>query len=286
MKDAYIDAFRHLDKSKLMTKKEVLAFLNENGENEPSLALISDRYETDFGINVVWKYPLSDDMHSGAFIVPVREGFLWVPFDEVDNEYYEILLTDEVSLLDAECCAHFQDTLRKYTDDLCTVLEALRQIEISKKNAAPTREQAEPIIRGIQPRAADEVKMFYRNDDAGNLCVGYLRGDFGGSGDEFWHNWFGQNECRNTPEFKAEFQDVMETLRQDVLKDYKSSAAYCHAHPDARLPGNDENYFGFTLETESRQYFVRCTMLRRDSFYVFAYNKAPLHETECEKTSV
>jgi hypothetical protein len=116
--------------------------------------------------------------------------------------------------------------------------------------------------------------MFYRNNDEGSLSVGYLRGDFGKNGQEFWHNWFDIDSGRNTPEFKAEFQDVMETLRQDILKDYKSSAAYCHKHPDAKLPDGDGCRFGFKLETDTRQYFIRCTTLRDDYFYVFVRDKA------------
>jgi hypothetical protein len=73
----------------------------------------------------------------------------------------------------------------------------------------------------------------------------------------------------------------METLRQEVLKDYKSSAAYCYKHPEAKLPGDGDHRYGFKLETPARQYFVRCTTLRDDYFYVFAYDKtAPVKEQE------
>ena len=145
----------------------------------------------------------------------------------------------------------------------------------------PALEQTRPAIGEIQPGAAADINMFGRNDKEGSLSVGYLRGDFGSNGNEFWHNWFDINSGRNTPEFKAEFQNVVDTLRQDILKDYRSSTDYCYKHPEAKLPDGDGYRFGFKLETESRQYFVRCTTLLKDYFYVFVYDKtAPVLEQE------
>ena len=114
-----------------------------------------------------------------------------------------------------------------------------------------------------------------------------MRGDFGKNGNEFWHSWFDADKGRNTPEFKAEFQIVAELLRQDILKDLRSSQDYCYRYPEAQLPG-DVHRYGFKLETESRSYFVRCTVLPNDYFYIFAYDKAvPVHEqTQPEKPSV
>jgi len=159
--------------------------------------------------------------------------------------------------------------------------------------AAPVLEQAQSAAEQearfgvILPGTADESKFFYRNNEDGNLCIGYLRGDFGRQGNEFWHNWFENDSGRKTPEFQAEFQTVMDTLRWDVLKDYKSSADYCSKHPETVLPDSDGNRYGFKLETESRNYFVRCTTLRDDYFYVFAYDKAaPVHEQEKENKQV
>jgi len=130
--------------------------------------------------------------------------------------------------------------------------------------------------------------MFYRNsDESGKLCIGLLRGDFGREGDRFWHNWADIDGGRKTPEFQSEFQSVMFALRQDILKDYKSMASYCRAHHEAKLPGdgNLERY-GFKLETDTRQYFIRCTTLRADYFYIFAYDKAPALELERPKAAM
>ena len=170
-----------------------------------------------------------------------------------------------------------------------------RFIAYAYDKAAPVLEQAQPAAEPearlgvVLPGTADESKFFYRNDEDCNLSVGYLRGDFGKQGNEFWHNWFENDSGRKTPEFQAEFQTVMDTLRRDILKDYKSSLAYCHNHPEAKLPGWGEGkHYGFKLETESRSYFVRCTTLRNDYFYVFAYDKAAREQERSagEKPSV
>ena len=71
---------------------------------------------------------------------------------------------------------------------------------------------------------------------------------------------------------------VMDILRQSALSDLSASRAYCHAHPEARLSDSDGVRYGFKMETKTRSYFVRCTTLDNDYFYVFAYDKAPARE--------
>ncbi len=163
----------------------------------------------------------------------------------------------------------------------------------------PSLEQAAPLPSAVKPEAAfsfgevlpgtaDEGNMFYKNDAAANLHVGYLRGDFGSGGKQFFNSWFENDSSRNTPEFKAEFQTVVDSLRKNVLKDISACAAYCHKHPEARIPsrlsGSSEHY-GFKVETESRQYFIRCTPRRNDYFYIYAYDKqiTALEQTKAAK---
>jgi len=86
MKEDYISTFKTMDKSKLVSRAEVLQHLSANGAHYPSLAQIINQYEEHFGIDPVWHYPLSDDRNNGAFIVPVQEGYLWLPYNEVDSE--------------------------------------------------------------------------------------------------------------------------------------------------------------------------------------------------------
>ena len=46
-------------------------------------------------------------------------------------------------------------------------------------------------------------------------CIGYLRGDFGDGGREFWTTWFPQNsEELNDEKFKIVFDAVINRLRE------------------------------------------------------------------------
>lgn len=134
--------------------------------------------------------------------------------------------------------------------------------------------EKEVALHILQPGDAGDHAMFFRNDAESGRCVGYLRVDFGRDGHSFYHQWFDQTKSENTPEFKDEFHEIMTLLRRDILSDLSSSMDYCYNHPQAKLPGRDGYDYGFKLETETRQYFVRCTTLRHDYFYVYAYNKA------------
>ncbi len=127
------------------------------------------------------------------------------------------------------------------------------------------------LIGGVVPHAEDEENLLYRNSD-NPFAIGYMRGDFGRSGDEFWHNWFHINESLYNAEFKDEFQIVVDLLRNDVLKNKAASISFCHEHPDARLKKSGGRY-GFKTATEKRRYFVSVPDHGGDYFYVYVYDK-------------
>jgi len=126
--DPYAAAFLQFDKQHLMSRSEVLEFLKVNGEHEPAITMISDRYEDEFGIDPVWHYHLSDGWHTGAYIIPIQEGYMMIPYDEVDSEYYEILLPEAATLLDVECCEHFKKELQTYADEMCKIFRLITSI--------------------------------------------------------------------------------------------------------------------------------------------------------------
>lgn len=102
-------------------------------------------------------------------------------------------------------------------------------------------------------------------------CIGYLRGDFGRSGNEFWSNWFGGNDELNQPEFKQEFDKLINELRDDgLLKSRAAMQSFC-SQSDSEYK-NDS--YHFTIETKDYKYCLRC-MLNPGSynFYIFTYQK-------------
>ena len=69
----------------------------------------------------------------------------------------------------------------------------------------------------IRPARPDEAGLFYTphpEEDKRLGTVGHVRMDFGRSGNEFWHTWWPRGpEELNSPVFKAELQEVVDTLR-------------------------------------------------------------------------
>jgi hypothetical protein len=148
--------------------------------------------------------------------------------------------------------------------------------------AAALPDTKSPLSLELTP-CGEESERFYCNDES----IGHLRGDFSKNGREFWHTWTENGEAwRDTSEFKDEFQTVVDALRAGVLKDFRSMEAYCGAHPEARLPGNGGRRFGLKLETENHAYYVRCTTVPNDYFYIFCYDRQALREQERAKPPV
>lgn len=125
----------------------------------------------------------------------------------------------------------------------------------------------------IKSYYSEESMMYFSN--GGSNCIGYLRGDFGVKGVEFWHTWFEHRNEFNTPEFKAEFDTVVNELRKDLLRDLQSMNSYCRKNWAGKLPNNwKENSYGYHVETEVYKYCIRCTPVQGDyNFYIYCYKK-------------
>ncbi len=109
-------------------------------------------------------------------------------------------------------------------------------------------------------------------------CVGYLRGDMGRSGAEFWTTWEDRNGDKKTDEFKAEFDNVINAMRSGeqcggILKSRSALAAYCRAHPEGSFQ-NDRLEYGFRVDTAQYAYLLRVNPREGDNnLYVFCYRR-------------
>ena len=82
--------------------------------------------------------------------------------------------------------------------------------------------------------------------------------DFGRSGNEFWHTWWPRGpEELNSPAFKLELQEVVDTLRESVLKNRFAMERFCYEHGGKISGGWTQNY-GYIVETEHYRYCLRC----------------------------
>ena len=113
----------------------------------------------------------------------------------------------------------------------------------------------------IRPARPEEAGLFYTphpEEDKRLGTVGHVRMDFGRSGNEFWHTWWPRGpEELNSPVFKAELQEVVDTLRESVLKNRFAMERFCYARGGKISGGWTQNY-GYIVETEHYRYCLRC----------------------------
>ena len=125
----------------------------------------------------------------------------------------------------------------------------------------------DPPASRVRPAQPEEAGAFFAQtpeQDAQMGAIGHVRMDFGGSGKEFWHSWHprGREEL-NSPEFKAELQRVVDTLRETVLKDLSSMQRFCSENGGDISGGWSQNY-GYVVETEHYEYCLRCNPVKGD----------------------
>lgn len=119
----------------------------------------------------------------------------------------------------------------------------------------------------LRPASPDEAGLFYTQtpeSDEKLGAIGHVRMDFGRSGTEFWHTWHPRGpEELNSPEFKAELQEVVDELRKGVLKNFSAMTGYCRGHGGEISGGWVQNY-GYIVETERYRYCLRCNPVAGD----------------------
>lgn len=107
--------------------------------------------------------------------------------------------------------------------------------------------------------------------------IGYLRGDFDSSGNEFHSTWFDEVESRKSDEFKAEFQEVIDALRFDeqyggLLASRSAMQKYGRSQPDSAFEGNYTTEYGFRIDTKQFAYLLRCIPVKGDyNFYCWCF---------------
>lgn len=81
--------------------------------------------------------------------------------------------------------------------------------------------------------------------------IGHLRADMDTDGNGFFSSWFDFREELKTDEFKAEFDDVINSLREegDILHNRRALAKYCYCTPQSRMQ-EEPGYYGVRVDTE------------------------------------
>lgn len=113
---------RPLEFSKLMPLKDVIEQMQKSGADDRALLEVRDYYAKVLGYDPVWRYPISDNEYLGSALIPVQEGFLYLPYDYVDAQDYECYCLDECTLLDYDTARSLQQTMKDYADGLDSAL--------------------------------------------------------------------------------------------------------------------------------------------------------------------
>ena len=82
----------------------------------------------------------------------------------------------------------------------------------------------------LRPLTVPERKYTYAQSSqlqgqTGN--IGYLRGDFGSSGDQFYTTWFDTRPQWKSDEFKRDLDDVINALRSGSTDCFKAVLRWC-----------------------------------------------------------
>lgn len=119
---------QQLDPNELPTRQELLTVIDENGGTDAALASVRERQYDKYHNELIWRYPISQGDSAGGFIMPVREGILWIPYDEMEKETGEILRTSDATIMDEKTCAQICDDFRRYAEELCAALKDCARI--------------------------------------------------------------------------------------------------------------------------------------------------------------
>jgi len=118
-----VQQMRDRKRDALLCKNELMERLSDGDYTDRTLTEIRDEYMNTLGFDPVWRYPFCYDGGLGAVLIPVQEGFLWLPYNIIDIEDNEIYEPDAASLLDAESCRYLIDEMRDYMEPFAAVME-------------------------------------------------------------------------------------------------------------------------------------------------------------------
>jgi len=112
--------------------------------------------------------------------------------------------------------------------------------------------------------------------------VGYLRGDFGENGKEFYETWFGPEEENQPKELKSELKAVLKQLRTGnprLLGSLEEMRRNVRRYQKSKLEGNYCTEYGFRIDGYAYSFMLRCIPVEKDyQFYLFVYQKSFLED--------
>lgn len=143
-------------------------------------------------------------------------------------------------------------------------------------------------------RPMTQAEQSYCYTQSQQICmqtglIGHLRADFGSNGTGFYSTFFDFRESLKSDDFRAEFDEVINALREDkqyggILTNRTAMSKFCHKHPDSNIEP-DYNY-GFRADTDHYSYMLRVNPHKGEyNLYCYCYIRQWLegHKKRAEK---
>lgn len=124
----------------------------------------------------------------------------------------------------------------------------------------------------------DEDKYTFRQSSqisSQTSLIGYLLADMDTDGNGFFSSWNDYRKDLKTDEFKQEFDDVINSLREegDILHNRKDLAYYCYTNPQSKMP-TEQDYYGVRVDTDKYTYLLRLNPNKGEyNLYCYCYVK-------------
>lgn len=121
----------------------------------------------------------------------------------------------------------------------------------------------------LQP--VGDSEFFYSASSREHECIGHMRGYFDDCDMLFTSWWPHATDALNTPEFKQEFNDLVNHLRKNVLSSLRALRSHIYAHPHPLDGDNWNSPHGYVIFTRKYDLYLRCTTQRGEYIYIYVY---------------
>ena len=116
---------KNLDMSILLTMDELKTELNRGVPGSVELFNIMEQHPAHSELRYIWRYPISVGIDAGAYLVPVKEGVLLIPFEDTCREHGDMLLLDKAYLSYSDGLEYMAKELLDYAHGFHTDVEAV-----------------------------------------------------------------------------------------------------------------------------------------------------------------
>ena len=124
---------------------------------------------------------------------------------------------------------------------------------------------------------AEDKYTFRQSSQISGQCglIGHLRADMNTDGNGFFSSWFDYRPDLKTDDFKAEFEEVINSLQEegDVLHSRSDLAKYCYSTPQSKMQA-EQDYYGVRVDTEKYAFLLRLNPNKGEyNLYCYCYRR-------------